>query len=1076
MRHVKLWLTTVAVLLCSITKMSGEVVLTEADGLLNGLSVNDAGRIQYEYTSPKFMVDEATNTLTFTFLEGYTRSTSLNDKNGYPFVAFSEFYLYDGEGNEVALDASNFSTNAQETTQGPIENICDKDRTTFFHSLWSAGASDYHNLVITLPEGMELQEFSFKYYTRWDSHGIPKKFSIEAGNGEVSYSTDVEENTDGIILSQANGPLGTLQGGTTGRVIRYYSYTSPLQTLDEATNVLAFTFLEGHTVSGSLNDKNGFPFVAFSEFCLYDGEGNEIPLEASNFSTNAQESTEGPISNICDKDSSTFFHTMWSTGASDYHNLIITLPEGMELKEFYFRYDTRQVTDNWSLHGLPKTISIKTGKDVLAEGTCGENLAWSLTVDGNLTISGSGAMYSYATSNTVPWYAYRGNLRKVTMNEGITTITPYAFYYYPNLTSVVIPESVVEIGAAAFRECQNITSLVVDEDNPVYDSRDNCNAIIRTSDNTLIRGCNTTVIPSSVTAIENVAFFCCEGLTGVDIPEGVERIGSYTFGNCYGLQSVSIPKTVSEIDENAFSYCGNLTSIVVDEENPNYHSRDNCNAIIETETNTLVRGTSTTVIPESVKAIGAKAFSGDEALLSVSLPEGVTSIGDYAFSECYGLVSITIPQSVKTIGTGAFYGCGSLSSSIIIPEGVTELKPYTFIACTSLPSVSLPSSLTSIGDYAFYYCSSLASVAIPEKVKTIGEYAFENCSSLSSPITIPEGVTELKPYTFARCTNLPSVSLPSSLTLISDFAFYRCGNLEEVIIPDGVNHIGYAAFIDCSKLKSITIGKNVKIIDNYAFYADAALEKINSFAVTPPQILSSTFYGVNKSTCQLNVFNSAIPAYQSASYWNAFTNIQALRKTVTVSEYGSGTYSSEYALDFSEVEGLKAYAATGYNTRTGVVTLTRMMTAKAGEGLFVKGEPGDYEVLVLEDTDDNTLNMLVGTLEDVTVNGTSSDGLYTNYKYTVKEGDAEPLFYQFADGSTQGAGKAYLQIPTAWLASSEAKSISYRFDDGETTDIEEEELSVSDSQYSIVYDLYGRRVANPVKGGIYIVNGKKVVY
>ena len=87
-------MTTAVLLLCSITKMSGEIIITEEDGLLDGLSVNTAGRIQYEYTSPKFVVDEATNTLTFTFLEGYTRTASLNDKNGYPFVAFSEFYQH----------------------------------------------------------------------------------------------------------------------------------------------------------------------------------------------------------------------------------------------------------------------------------------------------------------------------------------------------------------------------------------------------------------------------------------------------------------------------------------------------------------------------------------------------------------------------------------------------------------------------------------------------------------------------------------------------------------------------------------------------------------------------------------------------------------------------------------------------------------------------------------------------------------------------------------------------------------------------------------------------------------------
>ena len=193
---------------------------------------------------------------------------------------------------------------------------------------------------------------------------------------------------------------------------------------------------------------------------------------------------------------------------------------------------------------------------------------------------------------------------------------------------------------------------------------------------------------------------------------------------------------------------------------------------------------------------------------------------------------------------------------------------------------------------------------------------------------------------------------------------------------------------------------------------------------------------------------------------------------ITINQYGSGTYCSPYALDFSEVEGLKAYVAAGYDSETGVVTLLRVMTANAGVGLFVKGEPGDYVVPVLESTSYNALNMLVGTLEATTVN--STDGSYTNYKYTIREGDADPKFYPFADASTQAAGRAYLQIPTAWLPTATAQSISYRFDDGETTGIENSKLEIENS--TVIFDLMGRRVANPTKGGIYIVNGKKTVF
>ena len=260
-----------------------------------------------------------------------------------------------------------------------------------------------------------------------------------------------------------------------------------------------------------------------------------------------------------------------------------------------------------------------------------------------------------------------------------------------------------------------------------------------------------------------------------------------------------------------------------------------------------------------------------------------------------------------------------------------------------------------------------------------------------------------------------------------------------------------------------------------AFYDCHSLKDVYCYAENIP---STSFYAFNyREKATLHVPSCSVENYIMTSPWNKYGKILPLDATLTINQYGSATYCSKYALNFSTVEGLKAYAATGYNNITGVVTLTRVMTAQPGEGLFIKGEPGEYKVPLMESTGDNTLNMLVGTLESTSINALSDDGLYANYKYTIKEGDSEPLFYPFADGSTLGTGKAYLRIPTAWLPSTGARSISYRFDEGEgTTDIEEQELSIFNSQQSIVYDLYGRKVENPVKGSIYIVNGKKIIY
>ena len=193
---------------------------------------------------------------------------------------------------------------------------------------------------------------------------------------------------------------------------------------------------------------------------------------------------------------------------------------------------------------------------------------------------------------------------------------------------------------------------------------------------------------------------------------------------------------------------------------------------------------------------------------------------------------------------------------------------------------------------------------------------------------------------------------------------------------------------------------------------------------------------------------------------------------ININKYGSSTYCSPYALDFSAVSGLKAYAATGYNSGSGVVTLTRVMTTQPGTGLFLKGEPGTYEVPVIESSLDHTINMLVGTLTATPLNKTSDDGLYRNFRYTTKTGVPTPMFYEMADGYTLSANKAYLQIPTAWLPA-ETKSISLRFDEDEgTTDIEASTLNPQRS--TEVYDLQGRRVDKPTSG-IYIVNGKKTV-
>ena len=167
----------------------------------------------------------------------------------------------------------------------------------------------------------------------------------------------------------------------------------------------------------------------------------------------------------------------------------------------------------------------------------------------------------------------------------------------------------------------------------------------------------------------------------------MKSIGEGAFMYCDSLSSITIPNSVTSIGYEAFSSCSSLTSIVVKNGNAYYDSRNNCNAIIETATNTLIAGCQNTIIPNSVTSIGDEAFYYCSKLTSITIPNNVTSIGDWAFSGCSSLISITIGNSVTSIGESAFNGCYSLIS-ITISNSVTSIGRYAFFRCSSLDTVT----------------------------------------------------------------------------------------------------------------------------------------------------------------------------------------------------------------------------------------------------------------------------------------------------------------------------------------------------------------------------------------------------
>ena len=343
------------------------------------------------------------------------------------------------------------------------------------------------------------------------------------------------------------------------------------------------------------------------------------------------------------------------------------------------------------------------------------NIPNSVTSIGDGVFTGCTSLASISVASDNPKYDSRNNsnaiietatntliggCKNTIIPNSVTSIGDYAFYWCTGLTSINIPNSVTEIGYDAFDGCTGLTSIVVESGNPRFDSRNNCNAIIETADNTLIFGCKNTIIPNTVTSIGDHAFEGCTGLTDIDIPNSVTSIGYGAFYGCTGLTSIDIPNSVTYIEDFTFYGCTGLTSIV---------------------------------IPNSVTAIGQQAFyqtawynnqpaglvyAGMVAYMykgtmpsgtSIALKEGTLGIADYAFYDCRGLTSIVIPNSVISIGPSAFFGCTGLTS-IDIPNSVTYIGNGAFFGCTGLTSIDIPNSVTHISHGAFSGCTRLTDV------------------------------------------------------------------------------------------------------------------------------------------------------------------------------------------------------------------------------------------------------------------------------------------------------------------------------------------------------------------------------
>ena len=664
----------------------------------------------------------------------------------------------------------------------------------------------------------------------------------------------------------------------------------------------------------------------------------------------------------------------------------------------------------------------------------------SITIPNSVTSIGDEAFYgcSSFTSIEIPNsvtsignYAFGGctGLTSATIGNSVTSIGNSAFAYCTELTSVTIPNSVTSIGDEAFYGCAGLTSITIP------------NSVTSIGNYAFYDcyGLTNIEIPNSVTNIGERAFYGCKGLTSITIPNSVTSIGYAAFGGCTGLTSVTIPNSVTSIGYAAFCNCKGLTNIIVESGNMYYDSRDNCNAIIETATNTLLAGCQKTIIPNDVTSIGNYAFWGCTGLTSVEIPNSVTSIGNYAFTYCTGLTSVTIGNSVTSIGYDAFRDCTGLKtvinfSNLTFSEGSED---YGYIAHYADKVYNAPNGSIE-GDFIF---------GKPNEVNTLVGY-LGNATELTLPADYKGDNYVIGADAFSGCTGLTSIEIPNSVTSIGYSAFSGCTGLKTVL-----------------NFSNLTFSKGSSSNGYVAYYATKVINAPN--AVIDGDFIWCKLNGENTLACYLGeVAELTLPSdYNGGNYVignDAFlgcTGLTSIEIPNSVTSIRGSAFSGCTGLTSIEIpNSVTSIRGSAFSGCTGLTSI-EIPNSVTSIGSSAFSGCSNLETLYISNTIEsigdyafaecnNILDIKTGSKKAITAseNVFSSDA-YNNACLHVPEGR------KFAYEETAPWNKFYI--------------VEMDF-----TGIDK--VKAENGKVKTVYDLQGRKVENPTNG-VYIINGKKVI-
>lgn len=516
-----------------------------------------------------------------------------------------------------------------------------------------------------------------------------------------------------------------------------------------------------------------------------------------------------------------------------------------QLTDIYYGGSRQQWYNAGGGDAAPMVVTIHyngaTG-NIIDSGTCGDNAFWKLDKDYTLTISGTGAMWDYPTSEddswwmdwALPWKSYEA-ISRIVVAEGITHIGAYAFYCTDNATALSLPSSLISIGRAAL-----------------------CGF-----------GGTEIVVPDKVTSIGDFAFNGCDNLQTITLPAGLQSIG-FCFIECDTLETINFKGTMEQwlVCGGGQSTFPTTTSVVCQGGGTLYRSGtcgDNLTWDLDNNGNLIILGTgdmydlayddesgSYTLpwveyrsmirrveIGSGVTRIGAWAFE-DTNITSLTIPGSVTAIGDYGVNSNRYLAELTLQPGLKSIGKEAFSYSKRLTT-VTIPDGVTTIGEEAFAHCwtqlpksdsfTGLTTVTIPGSVTSIGKNAFTNNQQLTTVnfdgtqeqwnAIGGKDSGVPDTAKLNCATAVASGKCGTGVK------WSLASNGVLTITGTGKGIMKDYAegsrkpWESKGDVKQIIICEGVTHIGDHAFAN-SPATRVSLPESLTSIGTHAF-AGAAI-------------------------------------------------------------------------------------------------------------------------------------------------------------------------------------------------------------------------------------------------------------